>query len=81
MIEDFFPTFFQKYQNRLTKRSGMPSANALWLDDVRWKFARPICAIYKYFPYFGFILLSGFCLPSPPLTQVIGRLLRMELHL
>jgi hypothetical protein len=44
---------------------GMPSANALWLGDARWRLARPICAHPKQFPtpeHFS----SWTALPSPP---------------
>jgi hypothetical protein len=29
----------------------MPSANALWLGDARWKLARPICGIFRLYPH------------------------------
>jgi hypothetical protein len=43
----------------------MPSANALWLGDARWKLARPICGIFEHFPHPNRILLSE-SYPHPP---------------
>jgi hypothetical protein len=40
----------------------MPSANALWLGDARWRLARPICGTYgKHFAErrFEFFLLPS----------------------
>jgi len=53
---------------------GLPSADALWLGDARWKLARPICAIFGFFsPPERKPALEVLSTPAhPPLTQAVG---------
>jgi hypothetical protein len=43
----------------------MPSANALWLGDVRLKLTRPICGVFELYLHPNRILLSKFYLVPP----------------
>jgi len=69
---------YNRAQPSVHLTGGMPSANALWLGDARWKLVRPICGIFGLYlhpstPLRGSPALGVLSTPAhPQVTQTVG---------